>query len=265
MRDKAKLSWKEARQEAETCSLVVPTADGDSVEEVVKTPVWMTAIDDSNGGLIMSTNNLSETPHPPLDAHRRWVAQTANSLPSNVRSKPSNTPPSKSISDPSVVDGPRLSSQKTDSLSRKRPMESPQLRPRLTSRLGESFAPNRDLNEAQPTTQAPSPPAHQQPAMASVNGMGQTNVHLHNAYYPMGPQQSPTTTKGWSQRRRPPHVLLSTGAKPVVSTTPGVIASPLQPGASLTRPPLKRDLLISDSRKVEESGSSSSGKCCVLM
>ncbi|KAL5107588.1 Protein phosphatase 1 regulatory inhibitor subunit 16B [Taenia crassiceps] len=265
MRDKAKLSWKEARQEAETCSLVVPTADGDSVEEVVKTPVWMTAVDDSNGGNIVLKSNPPEDPHPPSDAHRKWVTQPVNSLPSNVRSRPSNTLPSKSHFDPPAVDGPRLSSQKADSLGRKRATESPQLRPRLTSRLGESFAPNRGPNETQPTSQAPPPPAHQQQSMTSVNGVGQTNVHLHNAYYSVGSQQSPTATKGWSQRRGPPHILLSAGAKPVVSTAPGVIASPLQPGASLTRPPLKRDLLISDSRKVEESGSGNSGKCCVLM
>lgn len=98
MRDKAKLSWKEARQEAETCSLVVPTADGDSVEEVVKTPVWMTAVDDSNGGSIVPNSNAPEAPHPPPDAHRRWMMQPTNSMPSSARSRPSNTLPSKNTS-----------------------------------------------------------------------------------------------------------------------------------------------------------------------
>ncbi|EUB62591.1 Protein phosphatase 1 regulatory inhibitor subunit [Echinococcus granulosus] len=265
MRDKAKLSWKEARQEAETCSLVVPTADGDSVEEVVKTPVWMTAVDDSNGGPIMHNSNPPEAPHPPPDTHRRWGAQPSNSLPANARLRPSNALPIKSTPDPSVVDGPRLSSHKSDSLGRKRAAESPQLRPRLTSRLGESVAPIRAPNGAQPSSQAPPPPAHQQQTIASANGVGQTNVHLHNAYYSLGSQQPSTAAKGRLQGRVPPHILLSTGAKPVVSTAPGVIASPLQPGASLTRPPLKRDLLINDSRKLEESSSGNSGKCCVLM
>ncbi|VDK41283.1 unnamed protein product, partial [Dibothriocephalus latus] len=42
MREKAKLSWKEARLEAETCSLVVSTEDGACVQEETKAPVWMT-------------------------------------------------------------------------------------------------------------------------------------------------------------------------------------------------------------------------------
>uniref|UniRef100_A0A0X3PBJ3 Uncharacterized protein n=1 Tax=Schistocephalus solidus TaxID=70667 RepID=A0A0X3PBJ3_SCHSO len=43
MREKAKLSWKEARLEAETCSLVVSTEDGACVQEEAKAPVWMTS------------------------------------------------------------------------------------------------------------------------------------------------------------------------------------------------------------------------------
>lgn len=213
----------------------------------------------------MHNSNPPEAPHPPPDTHRRWGAQPSNSLPANARLRPSNALPIKSTPDPSVVDGPRLSSHKSDSLGRKRAAESPQLRPRLTSRLGESVAPIRAPNGAQPSSQAPPPPAHQQQTIASANGVGQTNVHLHNAYYSLGSQQPSTAAKGRLQGRVPPHILLSTGAKPVVSTAPGVIASPLQPGASLTRPPLKRDLLINDSRKLEESSSGNSGKCCVLM
>lgn len=174
-----------------------------------------------------------------------------------------------------VVDGPRLHpAHKSDSLARKRAIANESLpsRARLSSRLADPAPPDRAPNGAQPSTHTPPTPLpHQQ---ASANGVAQSNVHLHNAYYPVSPQTTATSSapsaraKNWSQARSPPpHVLISTGAKPMAGGTPGVIASPLQPGASLTRPPLKRDLLIIDSRKGDQiSGNNvTSGKCCILM
>ncbi len=89
MRDKAKLSWKEARQEADTCALVVPTADGDSlVEEVVKTPVWMTAVEasrqrqtSSNLPSSNSSNSISQQPPQPPSS------TNSNLPPSNAPSR----------------------------------------------------------------------------------------------------------------------------------------------------------------------------------
>ncbi|VDO12599.1 unnamed protein product [Rodentolepis nana] len=101
MRDKAKISWKEAQQEAETRSLVLPTADGDSVvEEVVKTPVWMTAVEDSNEGGTSSSAFLKNSPPEgiaipsSIDIHHRRPTGPALLAPlpvnSNLRSRPSN-------------------------------------------------------------------------------------------------------------------------------------------------------------------------------
>ena len=100
MRDKAKLSWKEARQEADTCPLVISTTDGDSVvEEVVKTPVWMTAVEEPSGVPAVRDSSSFETFHSTLpDIHRRSGAQSTNSLPSNSRSRPQNAPTSKKTS-----------------------------------------------------------------------------------------------------------------------------------------------------------------------
>ena len=97
MRDKAKLSWKEAREEADTCSLVVSTANGESVvEEVVKTPVWMTAVEDPNGVAALRDSNSSDAFSNNLqDAHRRSGIQSTNSISSNPRPKSMNAPTSK--------------------------------------------------------------------------------------------------------------------------------------------------------------------------
>ncbi len=156
---------------------------------------------------------------------------------------------------PTSLDGPRLP-PKTGSLPRSRGSDSPVIRPRPTSRDLGLPQPNRSSNGAK----------------LPVNGMSSSNnVHMHNAYYPVtvSPvnQQPPPPAK-WSSQPRgsSPQVLLSTGAEPKGGGTPGVIACPLQPGASLTRPPLKRDLLINDSRKpVDPHHSGSGGKCCVIM
>lgn len=161
-----------------------------------------------------------------------------------------------------MVDSPRLSPHKVDSLGRKRTNDSSPLRSRVSSRLGEPLLSNRSPNGIQSTLPQL---LHQAQSVTSLNGVGQTNVQLHNAYYSVGPQLPSATKTSWSQARGSPHVLLSTGAKPVSSSAPGIIASPLQPGASLTRPPLKRDLLISDSRMAEQSGADGGGKCCLLM
>ncbi|BHF69470.1 hypothetical protein SprV_0301251500 [Sparganum proliferum] len=56
MREKAKLSWKEARLEAETCSLVVPTEDGSCVQEEAKAPVWMTSATIDGAAVQRKTN-----------------------------------------------------------------------------------------------------------------------------------------------------------------------------------------------------------------
>lgn len=89
MRDKAKISWKEARQEAETCSLVVPTADGDSlVEEFVKTPVWMTSVEAA------ARHQLTRQAPPPPPAATAALVLTAASppLPTNAsRNRPPST------------------------------------------------------------------------------------------------------------------------------------------------------------------------------
>lgn len=101
MRDKAKISWKEAQQEAETCSLVVPAADGDSVvEEVVKTPVWMTAVEDSSGGGASSSAFRKNSPPEAIaipssvNIHQRRPTGPSLLTPfpanSNARSRPSN-------------------------------------------------------------------------------------------------------------------------------------------------------------------------------
>uniref|UniRef100_A0A5K3FPU3 ANK_REP_REGION domain-containing protein n=1 Tax=Mesocestoides corti TaxID=53468 RepID=A0A5K3FPU3_MESCO len=246
MRDKAKLSWKEARQEAETCSLVVPTADGDSmVEEVVKTPVWMTSVEDPNGGKNVRTPDSPETIQPLPDLYRHPSATLNTPLPPTARIRPTSTP----TKGDTLVDGSRLQSQKIESLPRKRGGESPPLRPRLTSRLSDLHPPGRPANGAQP--------AH----FISTNGIGQPNLNLHNAYYSV-PNQPVTK---WTQPRGTPQVLLSTGAKPMGGVSPGVIASPLQPGASVTRPPLKRDLIISDARRMDQGNVGISGKCCAIM
>ncbi|KAM7542856.1 hypothetical protein Aperf_G00000010284 [Anoplocephala perfoliata] len=311
MRDKAKISWKEAQQEAETRSLVVSTADGDSVvEEIVKTPVWMTAVEDTNAGatVVRKSNSPKVISFPSsVEAQRRPVAPQPISLhpinsTQNLRSRTSSIGPStKSNSgDPAiVVDGPRLhpAHKPPDSLARKRAHanESPPPRAsaRLSSRLADSMPPMpRSPNAAQPSSTytppmpTPTPPPIPPPPLphqqtTSANGVSQSsNLHLHNAYYPVAPQTTATSSssapgtaaKTWlpssHSRSPPPHVLISTGAKPMAGGTPGVIASPLQPGASLTRPPLKRDLLISDSRKGADQMSgnnSTSGKCCILM
>ncbi|VDO01667.1 unnamed protein product [Rodentolepis nana] len=179
--------------------------------------------------------------------------------------------------DPTVADpdDPRLLlAHKSDSLSRKRTSstDSPPHRNRFTNRLGDCIPSNRASNGCQPSTQAsPIPPLQQQ---ASVNGVSSSSVLLHNAYYPVNSHTTATAAsaasnaagvKNWSQARSPPpsHVLISTGAKPRAGGTPGVIASPLQPGASLTRPPLKRELLISGDQMNGNKGAS--GKCCIVM
>ncbi|VUZ54837.1 unnamed protein product [Hymenolepis diminuta] len=282
MRDKAKISWKEAQQEAETCSLVVPAADGDSVvEEVVKTPVWMTAVEESNGGGASSSAFRKNSPPEAIaipssvNIHQRRPTGPSLLTPfpanSNARSRPSNN-----LRDPTITvpDGPRLLlSHKSDSLARKRTPsnDSPPQRNRLTNRPGDLTPPNLTSNGSQPSAHTPpAPPPHQQ---ASVNGVSSSNVLLHNAYYPVNFQTTSSTvsassnvagTKKWSQARAPPpsHVLISTGAKPKACGTSGVIASPLQPGASLTRPPLKRELLISGD---QGNGNNTSGKCCTVM
>ncbi|KAM7542251.1 hypothetical protein Aperf_G00000010308 [Anoplocephala perfoliata] len=103
MRDKAKISWKEAQQEAETRSLVVSTADGDSVvEEVVKTPVWMTAVEDTNAGatVVRKSNSPKVISFPSsVEAQRRPVAPQPISLhpinsTQNLRSRTSSIGPS---------------------------------------------------------------------------------------------------------------------------------------------------------------------------